>query len=543
MIPGFYTSHDGEHQIIRLMHFHQGLIDGQFPVRWAGTALKGYGYPLFIFTYRLPFYIAEMCYLIFPNLANAIKLTFVITYILSGLALFWLANNLFKDKLAGFLSAVLYLWAPYRFVNIFVRASLGEATTFIFIPLIFLGIYKIYKNKNILKWQILTGLFLAGLILSHAMIVFLWLIPLFLWVGLNYFLAKHKKDYIIALLTSGFISLLLSAFYWLPAMVERKYIQFSNALGDYYKSHFVSLKQLIYSKWEYGFSMPGIENDMMSFQVGIAQWLAVLMIVLIITWYFAGKKISFLNKCFKQVIDVKNTNFFYLIYFLFIFLLSLYLMLPQSSWFYKLIARFQTIDLPWRFLGISVFSSSILAGFAYKTIKHKLLAIMFIIFMLFLAFYTNRNHLRVNKYIFTPESEYLKSTETSNEHEDYTPKDFMSVAFKSNDPDLITQSGKSTNKLLLRTSKLFRFYSEVKSKNAEIITKLAYYPGWEAFIDNKKAKIEQDGGRIRIKLSKGNHLITLRFQETRLRRLSNWLSFLTLTGIILFSLKYGQKKD
>ena len=53
--PGFPASHDGHHQIVRLMHFHRGLVDGQLPVRWAGTALCGYGYPLFVFTYRLPF--------------------------------------------------------------------------------------------------------------------------------------------------------------------------------------------------------------------------------------------------------------------------------------------------------------------------------------------------------------------------------------------------------------------------------------------------------------------------------------------------------
>ena len=81
---GFYTSHDGRHQIIRLRHFHQGLVDGQLPVRWAGTALKGYGYPLFIFTYRLPFWIAELGYLVFKNLANAIKFAFILTYIFSG---------------------------------------------------------------------------------------------------------------------------------------------------------------------------------------------------------------------------------------------------------------------------------------------------------------------------------------------------------------------------------------------------------------------------------------------------------------------------
>src|SRR6266705_462781 len=76
--PGFPASHDGHHQIVRLMHFHRGLVDGQLPVRWAGTALCAYGYPLFVFTYRLPFWLAELWYLASGNLGDAIKATFVV---------------------------------------------------------------------------------------------------------------------------------------------------------------------------------------------------------------------------------------------------------------------------------------------------------------------------------------------------------------------------------------------------------------------------------------------------------------------------------
>src|SRR5439155_338892 len=94
--------HDGRHQIVRLMHFHRGLVDGQLPVRWAGTALCGYGYPLFVFTYRLPFWLAELWYLASGSLGDAIKATFVVTFLASGVTMYWLAHLLTASPLAAF---------------------------------------------------------------------------------------------------------------------------------------------------------------------------------------------------------------------------------------------------------------------------------------------------------------------------------------------------------------------------------------------------------------------------------------------------------
>jgi len=113
--PRFYTSHDGHHQLIRLMHFDRGLRDGQLPVRWAGTALEGYGYPLFIFTYRLPFWIGEAWRLLGNSLVDSVKFSFVLAYWLSGITIFLFLRDFVRNKSAAFLGTAAFLWAPYRF--------------------------------------------------------------------------------------------------------------------------------------------------------------------------------------------------------------------------------------------------------------------------------------------------------------------------------------------------------------------------------------------------------------------------------------------
>jgi hypothetical protein len=102
---GFYTSHDGEHQVVRLWQFHQGLLDGQFPPRWAGSLLNGFGYPLFVFTYRLPFWIGEVFYRLGFTLTDSIKIVFILTYILSGVTMYLFASDLWKSKTAGLITS------------------------------------------------------------------------------------------------------------------------------------------------------------------------------------------------------------------------------------------------------------------------------------------------------------------------------------------------------------------------------------------------------------------------------------------------------
>jgi hypothetical protein len=542
--PGFYTSHDGRHQIIRLMHFHQALVDGQFPVRWAGTALAGFGYPLFVFTYHLPFWLGEGWYLLSNNLGDSIKFVFIITYLASGLTMYWFAKKLWSSKLAGFLTSLLYLWAPYRFLNIFVRAALGEAVTFVFLPLVFLGLLQLARiKKNCFFWLLLTIFSLAGIILSHAITLGLWLIPLTIWFVFNFCQAQRKKGYFFLCFLSGVVSLFLTAYYWLPATLERKYTVFFNTIGDYYQAHFVTLKQLLYSPWGYGFSFPGVENDMMSFQVGMAQWLVVALVFLLILSFLVSSLFPqldldiithdrrYLNQGFRQ------SKVVCLFVFLVIFFISLYLMLPASSHLYELINRFFTIDIPWRFLGIAVFSSSILSGGLIVLLKQRVAKTGLILLILFLTFYGNRNHLRVNQYIYLPESEYWQSEETSNEHNDYAPRWLDYSQAEKDKEQLITFQGESSNSLIKRQSNFFSFKSEVKSEEAQISTKLAYYPGWRLFIDGKEEKISSQGnGRIRVKLTRGEHLIELLFKETKLRLISDWISLATLILLIGSSL-------
>lgn len=65
-------------------------------------------------------------------------------------------NKLTKSKEVGAFTAILYMLMPYHLNDMYIRNALGEFRSYIFIPLVFLGLYKIFqKEKGI--WILCVG--------------------------------------------------------------------------------------------------------------------------------------------------------------------------------------------------------------------------------------------------------------------------------------------------------------------------------------------------------------------------------------------------
>ncbi len=519
--PQFYTSHDGQSHLARLYQLDKVIRDGQLPPRWAGQFAGERGYPVFIFAYPLPYWLAEVFYLSGFNLAESIKLVFALFYILSGLAMYWLVKELFKNQWAGFLAAVLYTWAPYRFVKIFVTASLGESMAFTFIPLILLAIYKF----SLLGF----ALSLTALILTHliSLIMFLPLMGSFIFWILRV-LKRDKKIRMAKRLWLGILlGLGLSAFYLLPAVWEKRYTRYAEVLAQNYFQQFVEPLKLLYSKWGYG--VPKITPDGLSLQLGAAQWLVILSTLTLV--FLTFKKLK------------KQKKFFYLsLLVLFNFWLSVFLMLAISKPLWDLLPPLQTVDTPWRFLGVLVFTSAFLGGWFIRELKSKTLMIFMFLFLLFLAFYGNRHHLRINAPINYDEKYFAHYYWVGSGWDEYRPKWLKDTYHKP--PKKLVEIINGSCKVSQETKKSnFIAFNLFCEGPAEVLVNGAYYPGWRLWVGEKEftsqmiANLEESSGLILFKVQKGNHQIKLKFGETLLRLTADGISLFSLLVLIFLFLK------
>lgn len=519
---GFYTSHDGSHQVARLYYFDKLLRDGQVPPRWVSELQNGYGYPLFIFSYQLPWFIAEPFYVAGFSIFDSIKLTFLIGFILSGLSMYVFLKKT-TGRMPAFAGAMLYLFAPYRFSNIFVRGAIGDATAFIFPPLIFLSLHQLSQNGRFkLGWIAVGALAVAALLLSHAMVFTIFMMATVLYGIVLFIQSRTKRRYILRVLIMFILGLGICAYYLIPSIAERGQTKFLDTVGpELVGSTFLRLKDLIYTPWGYGVFHS--EAGAMSLQLGITLWLVIFAISFLL-----------LLSAFKsfRIQPSSITVSFWLI----MFILTILAMFPPSLVFWKFTSKYFIIDYMFRILALSVFICAVLAAYVVKNMRWQKITVLLLII---LTFYANRNHLRVNQRLMWPLSLYLDVETTTNTYEEYTPKWVNTNYVKKKRPK-VEFTGRNAE-IAISTDKSNQLDFDIFVKEAgDVIINSVYYPGWKYYVDGSEKKLTvSDNGMIKFWLEEGQYLIQAKWTETPLRQLSNILSIFSvgLIGLLIITSK------
>lgn len=183
--------------------------------------MLGFGYALNIFYGPLTTYIPILISFITNWSILALKIFTLMTVILSGITMYNFILAISKSKKIALIASVIYISAPYKLTDIYSRNAVGEYTAFIFIPLIFHGIYNLLQEK---KANILIILGAVGLILSHTITTIYVAIFALIYVLINY--KKLNLKIIKSAILDILIIILLTAFYLVP-LVEHK------AYGEY----------------------------------------------------------------------------------------------------------------------------------------------------------------------------------------------------------------------------------------------------------------------------------------------------------------------
>lgn len=514
--PGLFTAHDIWHQVVRLYYYFQAVNDGQFPPYWIGQLANNFGYPLFLFSYQLPWIIGVIFLKIGLDIPSTIKTLFFLSYVISGITMYFFVNKLLKSKSSALLSAILYMWLPYHFLITFVGASMGIAFVFTFLPMIFWGIHSIQEKSK--SGIAIFAMGLSGVILSHIMhIIFLLpsILIFFLWELTN---TKERLYFIKKICLGIILGILISSFYLIPAGYYAKFTRAYQETGfsELYKRHFINFNQLIYSKWGYGPIINNAKDGENSFQLGFAQWISIFSLAMLII----SKKLS---KPYRSLgISI-----------LLIFASSVFLMLDYSKFIWGLTVKFATIDFPFRLLLPATFIASLSAGIVLVNIKRNL-QVLFFVFLILVAIYTNRNHINVNQYTNFPISTYLniETEKTTNTYNEYLP--ILADGKLLNRPwneivgeNLIISNVKQTTNIL--TFKL------LSMKEGRASAGQFYFPGQTLYLDNMQTNFTTDKeGRINFFVPQSNHKVMIKYQETLVIQISK---VLTIIGILVIIFK------
>jgi len=442
--------------------------------------------------------------------------------------MYFLAKELW-GKSGGVISALLYVFVPYHAVDIFVRGDVAEFWAYAFIPLVFYALLKTHKTGKF-KFIIFGALSYAALIVSHNLTA-LMVTPFILVFATLLFLGNKKTGKNLSL--TLILGILISAFYWLPALLE---INYSNVLsqvggGADYKDHFVCLSQLWSSPWGFGGSVKGCV-DGLSFMIGK---LHILMLLVSLAFFGVGLYLK----------RVEKKKGILLIYFLLGLLFSVFLTLGFSKFIWDLVRPMALFQYPWRFLLMVAFFISLISGSPFyswqlisknKWINVLVLIILSLVIVIFSAkYFRAQSHTGVFSSNFT--NDYFLKFATSQISSEYMPKEFSKPKSFSDVPSGITVSYGQVKVISQKRSTAnytIHYFSKSVSK---IIVPIAYFPAWRVSLDGKNYLYGIKNNGLSVKLPEGNHLLVFSFRETNLEFLSDILSlsgiFILVIGIIL----------
>lgn len=212
---------DGIQHIARLMGTTQSIAEGQILPLIMSNFCNGFGYSWNIFYSPITSYI-PLIFTIFTNSFEIILkiFMFLITF-LSGITMYEFVKKVTKNRYTALLASAIYTFAPYHLTDMYNRVAIAELATFIFIPLVFHGMYNIFnaEEKSFTK-SLPLCLGAVGLILSQIVIAMYVAIICFIYLLVN--IKKLKDKQVLKILGIDILLiLLLTSFYTVPLLEHR----------------------------------------------------------------------------------------------------------------------------------------------------------------------------------------------------------------------------------------------------------------------------------------------------------------------------------
>ena len=242
LLIGFPHGHSVNVNIFWHECFSEQLLAGELLPRWLFSFWGGLGAPVFYFYAPFPFYVLSLIDL-FPvgrwGDFAVLSIGHLLLFFLSGAA-FYVFVRPYTDRFWATVIAIGYMFAPYHYIDVEVRSAMGEASAYIWIPLILIGVCGPEK-----KWRstVLAACGYAGLILSHLPSALL-AAPA---IALFSVLSGDRSGWLRAVghaLVVGVLGVALSAFYVLPALMLRDTLP-HDAWVSGYGPHYAATSSLI----------------------------------------------------------------------------------------------------------------------------------------------------------------------------------------------------------------------------------------------------------------------------------------------------------
>ena len=549
----------------RTVEFAASYAPGIVYPRWAPHLAYGYGVPYWIFVPPLPYILP----LPFWAVGFSLEISWKIVIALMALAYAWGAYLFVRDRLgsaAGTVAAAVYLFAPFALRELLLYG--GNYPQYLAIGLFPWLLWSAGRLVRTGGWRycLLTTIVLGALILSHlfhalVMVPVAGVYALLLW-GLDGTWSRPGSATaprirtwrrLVVIIVGFAAGLAWSAFFWLPALVEREW---THAVEERYLE--VSPLSLRFLDLEELLALPqaldrACANPWVPFALGP--------VTLLLVAAGVGRLIRA-----RDCRSARRMGGF----FLGVAALGTFMTLPQSLWLWLHVPFLAVAEFPWRMLGLVNVCLAFLAALALAPLAppsspagrpvarpaRDLFAIPAVLAVLLgsmvylypfrpFAHYGERLadlaafELQTRTIGLTTLGEYVprwvermpRSSPLAEALKRGVPPHSLEKLDRAQLPEGVEA------RRLERSAVHERYeFESLQPFRARFLT--FYFPGWEAQLDGQPLAIsaEPGSGLIVLDIPAGKHTLLLTFKDTPLRAGANLVSICAAIGLLLVSL-------
>lgn len=442
--------------------------------------LNHFGYGNGLFYPDIFLYIPALIYKLGFSIIDSYKIFILIINLLSILSIRICLKNIIKNEKNTNIGMVLYALSSYRFTDMYTRAALGESLAFIFLPLIILGLYKIFYENEKQGYYLAIGL--IGLMLSHVITTYIMIYVIVIFSIINYKCLKDKKR-LKELIINIVFSMLITSFFWMP-MLEQMITNSFNLNSNI--EIFDNCIPLI-------FLLLDVQTEFSN--MWIPTGLGLMYFIVIPLYIKTKEKNKFINSiCFIGISAI---------------LLSSIKIIWRIKLLYKLLS---VIQFPWRLYTIATVCFIIVTCYFIDKIKKLQKPIIIYIISVFIMnciltffFPTIGNALRENSIMC---GEYLPIELKDNYEESINNYKNKNIEYKFENEKIIVNIIKKTDNIELP---------------------LIYYKGYKAESNNTNLKINKSSkGLVNVKLEDNIEKIIVYYEKTKINKIGNNISLLSL---------------
>jgi hypothetical protein len=519
LLQGKLTAgHDAGEYSVRLAEFERALRDGIMLPRWAPDVDFGYGSPIFVFLPPLIYYLASVPGLLGADLISALNLAGLLIIAASGLGMYLLARELYGSE-GGLLSAIAYLLAPAYLVTLYVRHAFTDFSALAVLPFCFWAMLRLAVRPS--RSAFFASTVSVALLSFASYSVSLIALPI-LCLRPLYALTSRRAPYCgvlgLAAIAGGGM---LSAFAWLPTLLERSFVHAERLLqGELYAyaNHFVYPIQLLSSPWGYGVSQPG-PRDGFSFELGpVHLALTLLGLLWVVRAWTNARPVRAFVLWMAAALGY-----------------ACLMSVDAARPIWDNLPALQFLQFPWRFLVLAAFALSALAGLAAANLPpRRRLPVVIAAVGVALLMLEGLPHAHPQELYtiaadeFTPQSIARRSLRATDADE-YQPVQVTKAPEGESPQSIEVLSGTLTIRGEQKLSHQITWSVDAGTISRVRIATF-FYPGWRAYADATPLalSIESETGLMLADIPAGTHELVLRFEDSPERITAKWVSVLGL---------------